>query len=296
MLPRLHDGVGAAFSGARRGPSLKEPGPFACVLFTCVFGGWGLERTRDRGGYPWEVRMEGAFETLILIGRPAAGKSEVIDYLKKTGEADRRRRFHIGPFVEVDDFPFVWETFEIDDILSRMGRPRCFTTPDYYFVGSHVWDFLIERLNLEFRKRIARDPAFTRQQTAIVEFSRGGENGFGEAFSILADEILSRAGIVYISVSYEESCRKNRRRFRPEQADSILYHSLPDEKMEFYYRVNDWEKLSGGEKSGRIRVRGYDVPFAVFDNEPEKTDDATKLGPALEAVFGRLWGLMTPRS
>jgi len=26
--------------------------------------------------------------------------------------------------------------------------------------------------------------------------------------------------------------------------DSILYHSLPDEKMEFYYRTNDWEDLA----------------------------------------------------
>ena len=41
------------------------------------------------------------FETIILIGRPAAGKSEVIDFLKKTGEAERARRFHIGPFWEL---------------------------------------------------------------------------------------------------------------------------------------------------------------------------------------------------
>jgi hypothetical protein len=126
----------------------------------------------------------------------------------------------------------------------------------------------------------------------VVEFSRGGENGFGEACAHLADEILSRAGIVYINVSYEESARKNRRRFDPEQADSILFHSLPDEKMEFYYKTNDWERLSGGRKTGWIRVREFDVPFAVFDNEPEQTDDPRKLGPALEEVFGRLWDLM----
>jgi hypothetical protein len=125
-----------------------------------------------------------------------------------------------------------------------------------------------------------------------VEFARGGENGFGEAFAHLADEILCRAGIVYINVSYQESVRKNRRRFDPAQADSILYHSLPDEKMEFYYRSNDWERLSAGRKSGRIRVRSFEVPFAVFDNEPEKTDDPGKLGPALETVFTTLWGLM----
>jgi len=238
--------------------------------------------------------MSQRFETIILIGRPAAGKSEVIDFLKKTGEAERVRRFHIGPFTEIDDFPFVWETFEIDDILEKLGQPRAFTSKDYYFAGDHVWNVFIERINLEFRKRLARDAEFTARQTVLVEFSRGGETGFGEAFAHLADEILGRAGIVYINVSYEESCRKNRRRFDPAQADSILFHGLPDEKMEFYYRTNDWEQLSGGRKSGTMRIRGFDVPFAVFDNEPEKTDDPAKLGPALEQVFTTLWNQMRP--
>ena len=234
------------------------------------------------------------FETIILIGRPAAGKSEVIDFLKKTGEAERARRFHIGPFTELDDFPFVWETFEIDDILERMGQPRVFTDSKYFFTGPHVWNMFIERINLEFRKRLARDAQFTTKQTVVVEFSRGGDNGFGEAFALLGDEILSRAGIVYINVSYEESCRKNRRRFDPKQADSILFHGLPDEKMAFYYKTNDWERLSGGRKAGTMKVRGCDVPFAVFDNEPEQTDSPAKLGPALEDVFTRLWNQLRP--
>jgi hypothetical protein len=234
------------------------------------------------------------FETIILIGRPAAGKSEVIDFLRKTDEAERVRRFHVGPFSEIDDFPFVWETFEIDDLLERLGQPRVFTTKDYYFQGEHLWNLFIERINLEFQKRLARDPGFTKKETVLVEFSRGGASGFAEAFAHLSDDIVSSAGIVYISVSFEESSRKNRRRFDPSRADSILYHSLPDAKLEFYYRTNDWEALSGGRKTGRIRIRGVDVPFAVFDNEPEKTDDPAKLGPALEAVFATLWQQMHP--
>ena len=234
------------------------------------------------------------FETIILIGRPAAGKSEVIDFLRKTDETVRAARFHVGPFVEIDDFPFVWETFEIDDQLERLGQPRVFTTKDYYFKGDHLWNLFILRINLEFQKRLARDSDFTRHRTVLVEFSRGGDNGFGEAFAHLADEILSRAGIVYIDVSYDESVRRNRRRFNPAQADSSLFHSVPDDKMELYYRTNDWGRLSGGRKSGTIRIKGFDVPFAVFDNEPEKTDDPRKLGPALERTFGQLWGLMHP--
>ncbi len=256
----------------------------------CIVSAAGAARAGHGQGDPVDQR----FETIILIGRPAAGKSEVIDFLRNTDEAERARRFHIGPFVELDDFPFVWETFEIDDLLERLGQPRVFTTQDYYFLGDHLWNLFIERINLEFRKKLARDPDYTRRQTVLVEFSRGGERGFAEAFGRLADEIVTRAGIVYISVSYEESVRKNRRRFDPKQADSILYHSLPDAKMEFYYRTNDWERLSGGRKAGRLRIRDGDVPFAVFDNEPELTDDPRKLGPALERVFSTLWDLTHP--
>jgi hypothetical protein len=44
------------------------------------------------------------FPILILIGRPAAGKSEVIDYLKKMPAGARCAKLHIAPFVEIDDF------------------------------------------------------------------------------------------------------------------------------------------------------------------------------------------------
>jgi hypothetical protein len=45
------------------------------------------------------------FDILLLIARPAAGKSEIIDYLKNLPQDERRRRFHIGEFDEIDDFP-----------------------------------------------------------------------------------------------------------------------------------------------------------------------------------------------
>ncbi len=88
--------------------------------------------------------------------------------------------------------------------------------------------------------------------------------------------------------------RKNRRRFKPELAHSILYHSLPDEKMEFYYRTNDWEKLVAGNPT-HLRVRRIGgaeeigLPYAVFPNEPEVTLDPATLGTTLERTLARLW-------
>ncbi len=233
--------------------------------------------------------MTNTFPVIILIGRPAAGKSEVIDYLKKLADDERRARLHIAPFEEIDDFVWVWQTFEDDDIRSKHGKPRLNTTSDYYFLDPFIWDLYIEKMNLEFAKRLARDAHYLDQRTVIIEFARGGANGFGEAFAYLSDEILTRAVIAYISVSYEESLRRNQRRARPGQEDSILYHSLPDAKMESYYKTNDWDKLAGGKSDGVIDIKGRRVPFAVFQNEPEKTDDPAKLGPALEEVFDKLW-------
>lgn len=230
------------------------------------------------------------FEIIILIGRPAAGKSEVIDFLKKTPVEERSRRFHIGEFEEIDDFLYVWETFEVDDMLSKHGKPRLWSDEKYWFKDPFIWNLYIERINLAYRKRLASDAGYHNRMTSIIEFARGGENGFGEAFSYLHEEILKRARIVYINVSYEESFKKNRRRARLGLEDSILYHSLPDEKMEYYYKTNDWEKLTANDPQ-YINIKGFKVPYASFENIPEKTNDPVKLGTELERVSSKLWSV-----
>ncbi len=231
--------------------------------------------------------MEKHYPVIILVARPAAGKSEVIDYLKKTPLVERMERFNIAELAEFDDFLYIWEWFEEDDFLSQHGRERLHSRPDYYFKDEFAWHVCIQKINNAFAKRLA-DPDFLKNHTALIEFARGGENGFRDAFNFLSDDILRLARIIYIHVTYEESVRKNRRRARKGQEHSILYHSLPDDKMEYYYKINDWEKLSGGRDSGLIEIKGHRVPFAVFDNMPEKTDDPAKLGPALDEVFARL--------
>jgi hypothetical protein len=236
---------------------------------------------------------QGNFPVLILTGRPAAGKSEVIDFLKKTSPADRLGTFRIGAFEELDDFLYVWETFETDDILTRHGRPRLWTDERYWFKDEFVWDLYLERINLEYRKKIARDPAYHRTMTTLIEFARGGEHGIAHALACLHGEILSRAALVYIRVSYEESVRKNRRRARKGEEHSILYHSLPDEKMDYYYKTNDWEEIAGRDPA-YIRVGEYRLPYAVFENEPEKTHDPKLIAAELRRVTEQLWGARLP--
>ncbi|MBN1825749.1 MAG: hypothetical protein JW958_05735 [Candidatus Eisenbacteria bacterium] len=229
-----------------------------------------------------------AFEIVALVARPAAGKSEVIDYLKKVGETERRERFHVGSFEELDDFPIIWRWFQEDDVLTRMGRERNWTDERYYFRNPDDWNVLIEMMSAIWEEKLAADPKLPDRTTTIVEFARGGPNAFREAFSHLSENMLRRMAVLYIDVSYEESCRKNRRRARPGLEGSILHHSLPDDKMEFYYKENDWREMAP-DGEGWFEAKGIRVPYVVLPNEPEVTDDPAKLGPALEKAFGALW-------
>ncbi len=236
------------------------------------------------------------FPILIITGRPAAGKSEVIDFLKRVPVIKRAETLHIGPFEELDDFPYLWEKFEEDDMLEKSGRERLHSDSKYYFKDEWFWDFMIEKINLELRKKMAKKPTlFEDGNTVVIEWARGGENGIRHCLDVHCDEILERAAVMYIDVTYEESVRKNHRRARPGEEDSILYHSLPDEKMDFYYKVNDWQEIAGDQLGGYIDVRGFKVPYSVLPNMPEVTDADEKLGPALAESLKRLWKLYTEK-
>jgi len=237
------------------------------------------------------------FDVLILIGRPACGKSEIIDFLMRTPPDVRRYKFHVAELDILDDFPMLWTWFEEDHILSqRLGQPRLYTDADGYFKYRYLWYLLIERISLEYHKRLRNDPLGHDHTTTLVEFARSSEHGgYAEAFPHLADDLLRRAAVVYVSVSFEESLRKNRRRFNPERPDSILEHSLPDEKLARLYRDDDWATFSAGDP-GFLAVRSIRVPYVVFENEDDvTTGELDLLAARLEAVLGRLWELRSAR-
>src|SRR5512133_2021874 len=131
------------------------------------------------------------FPCIILLGRPASGKSEVIDFLKKTPIAERLAQFGIGEFDEIDDFPMLWTWFEADALLQKvMGHPRMHTDDDGYFLFQYQWDLLIERISLEYEKKL-RDDGYHDTHTTIIEFSRGSEHGgYASSFKHLSEKIL----------------------------------------------------------------------------------------------------------
>jgi len=227
------------------------------------------------------------YPLIILIGRPASGKSEIIDYLKHLDAQERRQRFHLGELAILDDFPMLWAWFEEDHILSQqLGQPRLHSDDHGYFKYPYLWHVLIHRLDLDYQKRL-REGAESERFTTLIEFSRGSEHGgYTAALNHFSDDVLSRVVIIYVNVTFAESLRKNRRRFNPDRPDSILEHGLPDEKMERLYKVDDWETLSA-EDPNYLVIRTHRIPYGIFEN----TDDVTTGNPDLLAV--RLESLLT---
>lgn len=236
------------------------------------------------------VPNRNAFDVLLLIARPAAGKSEIIDYLKSIPEPDRLQRFHIGAFDEIDDFPMLWAWMEEDQLLEKMGHPRLHTDRDGYFLHPYLWDLLIERIGLEYQKRRRGIPDADRSLTTIIEFSRGREHGgYRSAFAHLPPQMLRKMAVLYIDVSWEESLRKNRKRFNPERPDSILEHSLPDAKLERLYREVDWPEVTEGDPQYLV-LQGIRVPYVAFDNSDDVTTArGDALGQRLEENLQKLW-------
>jgi hypothetical protein len=237
-----------------------------------------------------ERKQVSTFDVLILIARPAAGKSEIIRYLRSIDRDIRARRFFLGDFEELDDFPMLWTWFEEDRILEQMGKPRLHTTPEGFFRYDYLWDLLIRRIDLEYAKRLRENSRYHESVSTIIEFSRGAQHGgYERAFRHLSNGILDRAAVLYIEVSYEESLRKNRSRYNPERPHSVLEHGLPEDKMEILYRDSDWESFSAPDPH-HLLLGNRAVPYAVFENEDDVTTAGGEaLGRRLEEAMHLLW-------
>ncbi len=237
------------------------------------------------------------FDHLFVLGRPAGGKSEFIDFMKKAEDDDRARTYGIGRFDEVDDFPWLWDACLADDDREARGVAREVSerTPEGYnitkagFRGS-----LVDRFNDVIRSRYLARPEFYDGGTLLIEFARGIGDGFLESLDRFDTAILERAAILYINVSFEESYRRNNARYRKGQEESILFHKVPDRDMYGFFRDNDWARITGGATEGHLALRGVQVPFVSMLNEPESTDPGV-LGPRYAAALGRLRALVRSR-
>ena len=177
-------------------------------------------------------------------------------------------------------------------LLARCDEARVGVgvTPVTDQIPGKVLDRVIAALNREcaefFAELGAQLARYNESATVIVELARGGPRstpmplpeplGYSYTLAALGDAMLSRASILHVRVSHEQSRHRNRERARSglEGDASILYHGVPEGVMVHDYGVDDMPQLieDGG---GKVLVRTDDathrLSVAVFDNENDHT-------------------------
>lgn len=230
------------------------------------------------------------FKVLLLLARPAAGKSEIIQFLQSLPLEKRETKYLISQMHVIDDFSMIWTWFEEDDLLSKIGYPHLYTDKEGYFLAQYFWNLLIRRMNLEYEKFIRDHREDHSDYIVFIEISRGKEHGgYQEAFKQIPTSLARKAGILYVNVSWDESLRKNRKRFIPDKPDSILEHSLPDEKLERRYKETDWDELTSQNKE-YIEIASVKVPYSILENEDDVTSvNSEELSKRLKTTLNLLW-------
>jgi hypothetical protein len=101
--------------------------------------------------------MSKILDTVLLLALPASGKSEVRRYLKHLPPDSARNDFHMGPTVQLDDFPYVHMMRRIDDELVKLGKGRIyFHSGERPFRDIRDWGTLIHLVNEDYADMAAK--------------------------------------------------------------------------------------------------------------------------------------------
>ena len=235
----------------------------------------------------------------MLIGRAGAGKSELIDFLKKIPEPERLQKYNIGVFEEIDDFPWLYAMWKAEDNWEKLGRPRVLSTKRdnvYIQTDYQIFDYMILKFNDEIGEKIKEQPSFYESHTLFIEYARGRDNAYKNTLNYFDKNILEKTAIIYLDNTYEESMRRNTIRATDKDTkQTILHHRTPVEVMEYYYKTNDWHQITDKQPKGYLNVHGLQVPFVTVWNMPETLDFVElekRYGPALKT----LWELYQKRT
>lgn len=95
--------------------------------------------------------MSAILDTVLLTALPASGKSEVRKYLAQLDSGRVVEEFHMGPTVQLDDYPYVHIMRRISEELSQAGLPPIFfPASDQTFCDARDWGTLIELINEDY--------------------------------------------------------------------------------------------------------------------------------------------------
>ena len=103
--------------------------------------------------------MTTLLQTVLLLALPASGKSEVRRYLAHLSPEQSRDEFHMGPTVQLDDFPYVHLMRRADDELVALGQSRLFfQSSERPMLDPRDWGTLIALVNEDHADLVAKKP------------------------------------------------------------------------------------------------------------------------------------------
>ncbi len=113
--------------------------------------------------------MEKTFDIVLLLALPASGKSEVRRFLANVEPERLKQEFHIGPNLQLDDFPYVHLMRRIDDELSKHSHARIFfKAGDRPFQNNKDWGTLIHLLNEDYRDLMNKNVVETASAAELM--------------------------------------------------------------------------------------------------------------------------------
>ncbi len=116
--------------------------------------------------------MSTILDTVLLLALPASGKSEVRRYLASLSPEQCRDEMHLGPTLQLDDYPYVHLMHQIDETIAAHGCERIFYGgPTRPFRDPFEWGTLVELLNEDYDRLLARRP-YAAASAAELLFER----------------------------------------------------------------------------------------------------------------------------
>ena len=95
--------------------------------------------------------MPKIIDVLLLLALPASGKSEVRRYMANLTPEQCRDELHMGPTVQLDDYPYVHMMRRVSEELRKRGHDGVFfDSGDLPMKEPRDWGTLIELLNEDF--------------------------------------------------------------------------------------------------------------------------------------------------
>ncbi|MEA2010359.1 MAG: hypothetical protein U9N78_06620 [Actinomycetota bacterium] len=96
--------------------------------------------------------MSRTIDTLLLLALPASGKSELRRYLAHLKPEIAEQDLHLGPTVQLDDYPYVHLMRRIGQELQSMGEPPIFFRNDATpFSEPRDWGTLVHLVNEDYQ-------------------------------------------------------------------------------------------------------------------------------------------------